>query len=91
MYCLVTSHLCNHLRCIPHAFEFVYDVKARLPIELDLPTHTFQQDEDGNHMEMLMENLKILGDKRSNAIQVYSASSGHPEKAHRMIENTIGN
>ena len=48
-------------------FELVYGVKASLPIEIDLPTHTLQQDQDGNHMEMLMENLKILGDKRSNA------------------------
>ena len=32
--------------------ELVYGVKAMLPIELDLPTHTFQQDDDdGNHME----------------------------------------
>ena len=70
-------------------FELVYGVKARLPIELDLPTHTFQQDEHGNHMEMLMENLKILGDKRSNA-QKNIQQAQATQKRQYMIENTIG-
>ena len=44
-------------------FELVYDVKARLPIELDLPPHKFNADKDDSPMEKLMVNSKLLGEK----------------------------
>ena len=68
-------------------FELVYGVKARLPIELDLPTHTFQQDEDGSHMDMLMENLKILA-WRNEVMLIRIFSKPRPPRKGSMIENT---
>ena len=44
-------------------------MKARLPIELDLPPHKCQADKDDNSMEKLMVNSKLLGEKRSDACE----------------------
>ena len=52
-----------------YPFELVYGVKARLPIEFDLPPHKFQADQDDNPMEKLMVNSKLLGEKRSDACE----------------------
>ena len=38
-------------------FELFYGVKARLPIELDLPMHTYQGDEGIEAMEKVVQNL----------------------------------
>ena len=48
-------------------FELVYGVKARLPIELDLPMHTYQGDEGIEAMEKVVQNLKIVSEKRIDA------------------------
>ena len=44
-------------------------MKARLPIELDLPPHKFQADKDDNPMEKLMVSSKLIGEKRSDACE----------------------
>ena len=48
-------------------FELVYGVKARLPIELDLPIHTYQGDEGIEAMEKVVQNLKIVSEKHIDA------------------------
>ena len=48
-------------------FEIVYGMKARLPIELDLPMHTYQGYECIKAMEKVVINLKIVGEKRIDA------------------------
>ena len=48
-------------------FELLYGVKARLPIELDLPPHKCQNDKDDNSMEKLMVSSKLLSEKCSDA------------------------
>ena len=42
-------------------FEIVYGMKARLPIELDLPMHTYQGYECIKAMEKVVINLKNSG------------------------------
>ena len=64
-------------------FELVYGVKARLPIELDLPPHKFQADKD-NPMEKLMMNSKLLGEKRSDACENIHIAKATPKKAVRQ-------
>ena len=44
-------------------------MKARLPIELDLPPHKFQADKDDNPMGKLMVSSKLIGEKRSDACE----------------------
>lgn len=46
-------------------FELVYGVKARLPIESDLPMHTYQGDEGIEAMEKVVQN--IVSEKRIDA------------------------
>ena len=76
LFCLVIAHPYNY-----PPFELMYGMKARLPIELDLPPHKCQDDKDDNCMEKLMVNSKLLGEKRSDA---WEHSTGHPIKAVRQ-------
>ena len=63
-------------------FELVYGVKARLPIELDLPPHKCQADKDDNSMVKLMVNSKLLDEKHSDAHR--------PPKKGNTTENIAG-
>ena len=53
-------------------FELVYGMKARLPIELDLPVHTYQGDEGIKAMEKVVKNLEIVDEKHIDVIKILS-------------------
>ena len=61
-------------------------MKARLPIELDLPPHTCQKDEeDDNSTEKLMVNLKLLCENEMMLIKIFSK---HRPPRFPMLLNT---
>ena len=65
LFAFVIAHPYSHLHCIFNLNLFM-GVRARLPIE-HLPSHSCQKDEDDNSMEKFMVNLKLLGEKQTDA------------------------
>ena len=57
-------------------------MKARLPIELDLPVHTYQGDEDIKAMEKVVKNLEIVDEKRIDALKNIKLAQATQKRQH---------